>query len=209
MATIFSAPRLDQLASLLNKSPSVSRSPRVIALQPKGARPALFWMDEIRSLELAKSLGHDQPFFSVILGFPGRDEPTPRFTDIAKDVATLLAYQATGPYYLGGFCTRGLLAYEVAVQLRSLGQQVDLVIMLNSDNPKYQKQFLKQQSWAKSGQPLAYHFARSGFSRPEASRVCPRLAVRENPTLPALPHYTDYVPRARRGGDAPEVGSRL
>ena len=39
--------------------------------------------------------------------------------------------QPEGPYLLGGFCAGGLLAYEVAQQLRAAGQAVDLLVFID------------------------------------------------------------------------------
>jgi thioesterase domain-containing protein len=149
MAVIFYAPQLDKLAAVLNETAFASRLPRVIAVQPNGSRPPLFWMDDGEAMRpLVEALGLDQPFFDIMLGFPARGEATPRFTDIAADVVRALrAQQARGPYYLGGYCTRGILAYEVASQLRAQGQEVDLVLLLASTNPVYFKQYLKQHRW--------------------------------------------------------------
>jgi non-ribosomal peptide synthetase component F/thioesterase domain-containing protein len=40
-----------------------------------------------------------------------------------------------GPYMLGGWCSHGLLALEVAQQLRGQGEEVPLVVMMESANP--------------------------------------------------------------------------
>jgi thioesterase domain-containing protein/acyl carrier protein len=46
-----------------------------------------------------------------------------------------------GPYMVGGWCAHGLLAYEVAQQLKAQGQEVVLVIMLETVNPVRFKQY--------------------------------------------------------------------
>ena len=43
--------------------------------------------------------------------------------------------QATGPYYLGGFCYAGLVAFEMARQLHSQGEQVALVAVFDAAAP--------------------------------------------------------------------------
>jgi thioesterase domain-containing protein len=110
---------------------------------------------------LVEALGLDQPFFDVVLEFPERYSDVPRFEELASEVIrSLRARQPNGPYRLGGYCSRGTLAYEVASQLRAQGQCVDLVIMLDSTNPAYFKEKLKQhKSLAHRLNILKYHAA--------------------------------------------------
>ncbi|HET7848161.1 MAG TPA: amino acid adenylation domain-containing protein [Pseudolabrys sp.] len=135
MAAVFYAPQLDQLAARLQEVGVAL--PRIVPVRPDGSRHPLYWMGGGGTiLPLAEALGPEQPFFDVLLDFPhGRDSPPP-FEALASEVARAVrAQQARGPYSIGGFCTHGILAYEVAAQLRAQGEQVSLVIMLDSINP--------------------------------------------------------------------------
>lgn len=49
--------------------------------------------------------------------------------------------QAEGPYYLGGMCAGGLLAYVVATRMQSRGDVVNMVAMLDAAVPHAPKQF--------------------------------------------------------------------
>jgi thioesterase domain-containing protein len=42
--------------------------------------------------------------------------------------------QPHGPYFLGGYCLGGVLAYEMAQQLTALGEKVELVMMVDTYN---------------------------------------------------------------------------
>jgi amino acid adenylation domain-containing protein len=53
----------------------------------------------------------------------------------AAQVERLRAIQPTGPYGLGGHSFGGLIAYEMAVQLRAAGQSVAFVVMLDTVHP--------------------------------------------------------------------------
>src|SRR5260370_42431657 len=48
----------------------------------------------------------------------------------------LRRFQPQGLYYLGGFCLGGLLALEAAQQLTAAGQEVALVVMIQSMHPE-------------------------------------------------------------------------
>jgi thioesterase domain-containing protein len=116
-----------------------SRASGVLRIQPKGSKPPLFL---VRGgplfLPLARRLGSEQPLLGLHL------LPTDathlraqvRFEDIASAlVVKMRAVQPNGPYYLGGLCINGVVAYEMANQLAEQGQYVGLLILLDSPNP--------------------------------------------------------------------------
>jgi thioesterase domain-containing protein len=54
-----------------------------------------------------------------------------------------------GPYFLGGYCFGGVIAFEIAHQLRRLNEDVRLLVMLEPDNP------IIRQSTAYSAQSIS------------------------------------------------------
>ena len=55
---------------------------------------------------------------------------------LALEYLTLIrSVQRHGPYYLGGFSIGGVLAFEVAQRLRQEGEEIGLVILLDSMLP--------------------------------------------------------------------------
>src|SRR5258708_35056715 len=52
-------------------------------------------------------------------------------THYLKEIREL---QPQGPYYLGGFCMGGQVAYEMAQNLRNQGEKVALLIMIDTYN---------------------------------------------------------------------------
>src|ERR1019366_7339565 len=84
--------------------------------------------------------GFDQPFLGVPL--PGtRELKVPyRLEDIAVHCIKIIrATQAEGPYFVGGWCDEGVLAYEIAHQLRRQGQHVALLVLFDAENPSSNK----------------------------------------------------------------------
>lgn len=57
----------------------------------------------------------------------------------ARHVATILSSQPRGPFYLGGFCTGGIVAFETAAQLRAQGHEVAMLLLLDAQNPVFYK----------------------------------------------------------------------
>jgi thioesterase domain-containing protein len=50
-------------------------------------------------------------------------------------VKLIRAVQPSGPYFVGGWCAAGLIAYEIAQQLQVQGQEVALLVLFDSVNP--------------------------------------------------------------------------
>ncbi|MBB5144668.1 non-ribosomal peptide synthetase [Desulfovibrio intestinalis] len=55
----------------------------------------------------------------------------------ANYIEAIRAVQPHGPYYLGGFCMGGIIAYEMARQLESAGQEVGHVALISSMKPPF------------------------------------------------------------------------
>ena len=91
--------------------------------------------------DLAKHLGPDQPVYGLqAQGLDGKRAFLRDFKDIAAHyVSEVKAFEPKGPYYLGGYCSGGTLAYEMAQQLRSQGIKVELVVMLETYNIQQRK----------------------------------------------------------------------
>jgi thioesterase domain-containing protein len=81
---------------------------------------------------LAASLGSSQPFYALEpYSFDGLQIP-PKIEDIAAaHIKEMRAVQPEGPYLLGGFCNGALVAYEMARQLDTQGQMVDLLVLMD------------------------------------------------------------------------------
>ena len=70
---------------------------------------------------LAHHLGSDQPFF----GLQDTTDTPSQITAMAERyIEQIRAFQPEGPYLLGGICSGGLVAYEMAQQLQRQGQNV-------------------------------------------------------------------------------------
>ena len=113
---------------------------RLIPIQPEGSKPPLFWIPGgfgsvrmTRLRDLALRIGPGQPMYG--LGTP----PAQSLSEIETASERAAAYvklirevQPQGPYFLAGFCLGGTLAFEAAQQLRSQGQDVAFLALLNT-----------------------------------------------------------------------------
>jgi thioesterase domain-containing protein len=93
------------------------------------------------------ALGDNQPVFGV-LG-PEQIGTPPGYAGnlaelAAQRVRAIRSEQPSGPYFLAGYSLGGLLAYEVAGQLRAEGQQVAWVCLLNTATPEALARFWRR-----------------------------------------------------------------
>ena len=113
----------------------------LVPIHPSGSRPTFYAVpadgDVFSYVQLARQLGQDQPFYAFEA--PGIDGPGPPVIRIealaAHYLADLKAFQPDGPYFLGGFCLGGIVAFELARQLRAQGQDVALLALIESPSP--------------------------------------------------------------------------
>jgi thioesterase domain-containing protein len=109
-----------------------------VAIQAGGSRRPFFFLHGqwqgggFFCYPLARAVGPERPFYSVEpYRFDGLTVP-PRFEAIAAEhLRSVRAVRPRGPYALGGWCNGGLLAYEMARQLRAAGEEVDLLVMMD------------------------------------------------------------------------------
>ncbi|MBE1205440.1 SDR family NAD(P)-dependent oxidoreductase [Aminobacter carboxidus] len=87
--------------------------------------------------QLAMQLGTDRPIYGLqARGLYGEQEPHDSLIAMARDnLKEVRAVQPHGPYLLGGFSGGGLVAYEMAQQLRDQGEEVAQLILLDTPLP--------------------------------------------------------------------------
>jgi hypothetical protein len=111
---------------------------RVVAIQTGGSKLPFFFLhghwkgNGFFCYPLARDLGPDQPFYVLEpYRLDGLSVPPTLEAIAAAHLKSLRTIQPEGPYLLGGLCNGGLVAYEMARQLHTEGQRVDLLVLLN------------------------------------------------------------------------------
>ncbi len=87
--------------------------------------------------QLALLVGQGRPVWGLqARGLIGDSAPHETMEAAAADyIAEIRGVQPEGPYYLGGFSGGGLIAYEMAQQLRAAGQEVGVLALLDTPLP--------------------------------------------------------------------------
>ncbi|MFD4371313.1 amino acid adenylation domain-containing protein [Streptomyces sp. NPDC058486] len=141
---LYSAPTVEMTAMLLD--PSRQQRPQsspLVPIKPTGGRPPLFLVHAVGGsvvpyLPLARLVDPEQPLYG--LEDPGLDggPVTTSLTTLAERyVDAIRAVQPHGPYHLGGWSLGGMVAAEMAGRLTAAGEEVALVVMLDTGMPPY------------------------------------------------------------------------
>ncbi len=151
MADLFAATDLKAMAARLDEAPTAPALNAVIPLQPQGDRPPLIWFDVGPQLRaLAARLAPHQPFIGLNLEAVAERSASGGRLDAAEVgaelVRTLRRHQPRGPYYLGGWCRWGVMAYAAARQLEQEGEEVRLLVMLDAVNATSPYQAVKRRA---------------------------------------------------------------
>jgi len=144
LATLFQAPTVEQLGTVLRQEEWSAPWSPLVAIQPKGSKPPFFCVhahggEVLIFKDLAKRLGLDQPFYGLqALGLNGDQARPGRVEEMAaRYLKEIQLLQPHGPYFLGGYCFGGKVAFEMAQQLSAQGQQVGFLGLLDAYAPGY------------------------------------------------------------------------
>ena len=146
LATLFQAPTVQQLTEILEDKTWSAPWASLVNIQPEGSRPPLYFVhahegNVVGYYPLSQNLGLDQPFYGLQAQGLDEDEARQqRIEDMAAHyISEIRSGQPNGPYYLGGWCMGGVIAYEIAQQLQEQGENVALLAMIQSTHPNYPK----------------------------------------------------------------------
>jgi aspartate racemase len=144
LAVLLQAPTVEQLAAVLRNGWS-NDSSSLVAIQPEGSKTPFFCVHGVGGNvvgfhELARHMKPDYPFYGLqSQGLDGKHACHTRIEDMAAHYLNeIRTVQPKGPYQLGGFSLGGLVAYEMASQLQSRGEEVSLLALFDTyaSNPK-------------------------------------------------------------------------
>lgn len=142
LSTLFAGATIEDVAKVLQEETKTESRAPLITVQAGGSRRPFFFLHgqwlggALYSLELARSMGPEQPFYLLEpYKFDGLAVPPTLEEMAAAHLEVIRGVQPQGPYLLGGWCNGGLIAYEMARQLYAQGHTVDLLVLMDSDAP--------------------------------------------------------------------------
>ena len=138
LATLFRAPTIEALAKVIQQTGEDQTWTSLVPIRETGSKPPFFCIhgvtgDILWLRDLADLMDDEQPFYGVqARGLDGEAEPFNRLEEMAAHyLQQIRQVQPVGPYYLGGYCMGGDIAYEVARQLQAAGEEVPVLTVID------------------------------------------------------------------------------
>jgi amino acid adenylation domain-containing protein len=141
LATLFQAGTVERLAGALRASGTVKLSPLVCIQTGRADRLPLFLAHPIGGTVLgykyvARHLGPERPVYGLqdpYLEVEGGEAVRLTLAEMAAEyVSAIRELRPCGPYLLGGWSFGGILAFEMARQIRELHEEVPLLAIFDS-----------------------------------------------------------------------------
>ena len=136
--TLFEAPTIKNLAAILRQD---SWRPRILTQVQSGdpSVPPIFFIEaRVGYCALAEQLGADQPVYVVPYDDLFARDTERSLENMAHELAQRIRHhQPQGPYYLGGMCGAGRLAFAIATELCRQGEKVPLLAIIDIWAPGY------------------------------------------------------------------------
>ncbi|MCW2917361.1 MAG: non-ribosomal peptide synthetase [Actinomycetia bacterium] len=139
LALLYQSSTPAELAATLERPSEPDWPPAVITLRATGTQPPLFCVHPKNGTvfcftSLARALDDDRPIYGIQAhSLELAQRPHTSIEDMATAyLPDLIRVQPEGPYHLCGYSLGGLIAYEMARQLRAQGREVARLILLDS-----------------------------------------------------------------------------
>lgn len=143
LEVLFTTPTIRGLATLIQQKLELGGGV-IVPLNEAGEHPPLFMIagaggHVFAFHKFSRLLGTDFPVYGMkAIGVDGSEPPLDRIEAIASRYADeMTRFRPHGPYVLAGYSVGGLVAYELACQLRQRGMAVEKVIVFDSNAPGY------------------------------------------------------------------------
>jgi aspartate racemase len=152
VGVLFTHPTVATMAEKISRSRAdagrdIDLRPILVPLRVRGTRPPLFLVPGGRGGEpelivfagLSRFLDPDRPFYGLrIPSFDQLMHGPFSIENIARlHVEEIRRVQPYGPYYISGSCLGGIVAFEIAQQLRAAGEHVAILILVDSIYPNW------------------------------------------------------------------------
>ena len=147
MNTLFEKPTPAGLAEAVEeiRRTGLIMPPILVPIQPKGSNPPFFCVHPIGGgvyglVDLGRQMLPNQPFYAIQamgLAHYGEFEENQTLEQMAAEYIEAIRFiSPQGPYFLGGLSFGGIVAFEMAQQLKRGGEEVALLALFDTPAPQ-------------------------------------------------------------------------
>jgi amino acid adenylation domain-containing protein len=130
---IYQFPTIEQIAEMLNGEVRSRQFSSLVKIKPGEGRQPFFWVHGVTSFSLLpRYLESNRPLYGLIhqgldgiISFTSLDEISSHYLKAMRTV------QPKGPYLLGGYCSGGMIALDMAQKLLRAGEGVPLLFLVD------------------------------------------------------------------------------
>lgn len=142
ISTLFKAPTIEKLATTISQAGWLTPWLSLVSIKPEGSQAPFFFhggaAEAMTWARFGRQLSSDRPFYGLQLpALNGKSMCQNSVEEIAslciKEIRTI---QPNGPYFLGGHCFGGTIAFEIAQQLKAQGEEVAMLALVDTYAPK-------------------------------------------------------------------------
>ncbi|WP_394831236.1 non-ribosomal peptide synthase/polyketide synthase [Pendulispora rubella] len=141
---LFEYPTIAKLTAAADSGARATGASPLLPFRTHGSKPPLFCVHPLGGSALvyralAEHLGDDQPVYGLHAPAVDSDEaPAESLEALARRyVEAIRTVAPKGPYHLAGWSFGGLVAFEMAQQLRRAGDEVGAVCLLDATTPSF------------------------------------------------------------------------
>ena len=131
LAMLFENSTIEKLSKIIEADDKEIRWDCFVPIKTSGNKVPIYFihgvgLNVLTFRSITKYLDQDQPVYGLqARGLNGKDEPLSRMEDIAAHyISEILKHNPSGPYALAGYSFGGLIAYEMAKQLKEMKKEV-------------------------------------------------------------------------------------
>lgn len=167
LATLFKQPTIRQLASSLTKETDIQWG-SLVPIKTQGTKPPLYivhgaGMNVLAFQSFTQYVDQEQPVYGLqAKGLNGIDKPHTTIEEMATDyIKEIIQQNPNGPYALSGYSSGGVIAFEMARQLKRMNREVVFLGLLDTDsNVHHYKNLFKRRKFLSmityTGQHIRY-----------------------------------------------------
>lgn len=131
LAMMFENSTIERLAKLIETDEQSIKWDCFVPIKTSGNKIPIYFihgvgLNVLTFRSISKHLDPDQPVYGLqAKGLNGKDEPLNKMEDIAAHyISEVLHHNPKGPYAIAGYSFGGLIAFEMAKQLKQMGKEV-------------------------------------------------------------------------------------